>query len=136
MKRLMNSPKFFNKSWLAFVFTSFLKSYEGVSLRSKGDFTVKAWRCGRGEKWLGLRVRLNSKDGSNGRHIGNRRWSCVVHIGTAIVWTPPVVPAILLVTVKVMRPGALPPIGISMGVVIIRVTLKRWIWVGLGAQGA
>ena len=92
----------------------------------------------RGEKRLGLRVRLNSNDGSNGRDIGNRRWSCVnlIHIGTGIVWTHTGAPEILLVTVKVMRPWTMPPIGISMGVVIIRVRFKRWIWFGLGAQGA
>jgi len=38
-----------------------------------------------------------------------------------------------MVAVKVMRPWAMPAIGISMGAVIIR-ALKRW--VGLGGQGA
>ena len=81
---------------------------------------------------------MNSNDGSNGPDICNRRWSCVnlMHIGAGIVWTPIGAPEILPVTVKGMRPSTMPPIGISMGVVIIRVRLKRWIWFGLGAQGA
>ena len=81
---------------------------------------------------MGLRVR-NSNDGSNGCDIGDRRWSCVVHIVTGIVWTHTGAPEILMVAVKVMRPWAMPAIGISMGAVIIR-ALKRW--VGLGGQGA
>jgi hypothetical protein len=99
---------------------------------------MEARRCRRGENGLGLRVRLNSNDGSNGPDIGNRRWSCVdlMHIGTGIVWTHTRAPEILLVTVKGLRPWTMPSIGISMGVVIIRVRLKRWIWFGLGAQGA
>ena len=97
---------------------------------------MKARSSRRGENGLGL-VRLNSNNGSNGRDIGNRRWPWVelTRIGTGIVWTHTRAPEILLVTVKVMGPVTMPPIGISTGVVIIRVRLKRWIWVGLGAQG-
>jgi hypothetical protein len=81
---------------------------------------------------------LNSNDGSNGCDIGNRWWTCVnlMPIGTRIVWSHAGAPEILLVTVKPMRLLAVPPIGIAAGVVIIRVRLKRWIGVGLGAQGA
>ena len=83
---------------------------------------------------MGLRARLNPNDGSNGRDIGNRWWSCVnlIHIGTGMARAPVIIP----VTVKGMMPGAIPAIGVSMGVVIIRVRLKRLIWFGLGAQGA
>ena len=105
---------------------------------SKGDLAVEAWRCGLGENGLGLLVRLNSNDGSNGPDIGNRRWSCVnlMHIGTGIVWPHTGAPEMLIVTVKGMRPWAMPPIGISMGMVIIRLRLKRGIWSGLDAQRA
>ena len=114
MKRLIN-------------FSEFLK----IQVESAG----KAWSCGLGEKWLGLRVRLNSNDGSNGCDIDNRRWSCVVHIVTGIVWTLIRAPEMLMVTVRGMMPWAMPPIGISMGLLIVRVMLKLWIWSGLGAQG-
>jgi hypothetical protein len=105
---------------------------------SKGDLAVEAWRCGLGENGLGLLVRLNANDGSNGCDIGNRRWSCVnsMPIRAGIVWTFTGAPEILLLTVKPVRLWAVPPIGISMGAVIVRVRLKRWIGVGLGAQGA
>jgi hypothetical protein len=105
---------------------------------SKGDLAMEARRRQRGENGLGLRVSLKSNDGSYGPDIGNRRWSCVnlMHIGTGIAWTHTGAPEILLVTVKGMRPRTMPPIGIPMGVVIIRVRLKRWIWFGLGAQRA
>jgi len=98
---------------------------------SKGDLAMDARRTRRGKKGLGLRVRLNSNDGSNGTDIGNRWWSCVnsMHMRAAII-----APKILVVTVKVMMPWTMPPIGISMGMVIIRVRLKGWL--GLGAQGA
>ena len=105
---------------------------------SKGDLAMEARRRRRGINGLGLRVRRNANDGRNGRDIGNRRRSCVnlMHIGTGMVWTHTGAPEILLVMVKPMRLAAMPPIGIPMGAVIIRVRLKRWIWVGLGAQGA
>ena len=77
---------------------------------------------------MGLRVR-NSNYGSNGSDIGNRRWSSVMHIVTGMVWTHAGAPEMLIVAVKVMRPWAMPPIGIPMGAVI-------WsIWICLGAQG-
>ena len=41
----------------------------------------------------------------------------------------------LLVIVIGMMLFAMPPIGISTRVVVFRVRPKRWIWVGLGAQG-
>jgi hypothetical protein len=44
-----------------------------------------------------------------------------------IAWPPAGAPEILMVTVKAMRPWAIPAIGIPMGAVI-------WpIWIGLGA---
>jgi hypothetical protein len=81
---------------------------------------------------LGLGVRLNSNDGSNGCDIGDLRWSCVVAILTGMMWSVTGAPETLLAVLKAMGPWAIPPIGISMGVVIFRVS---WIWVGLGAQG-
>ena len=84
---------------------------------------------------MGLRVR-NSNDGSNGCDIGDRRWSCVVHIVTGIVWTHTGAPEMLLIgTVKAMMLWAMPPIGLSLGVVKFRVMLEMWIGVGLGAEG-
>ena len=73
-----------------------------------------------------LRVR-NSDDGSNGCDIGNRRWSSMnsTYI-VGIVWTPTGAPEILMMTVKAMRPWAIPAIGIPTGVVIGS---------GLGAHG-
>jgi hypothetical protein len=82
---------------------------------------------------LGLRVR-NPDNGSNGCDIGDRR-SCLVHIVTGMVRTHTGAPEILIVTVKGMRLGAMPPIGISVGVVIFRVILEMRIGFGLGAQG-
>ena len=61
--------------------------------------------------------------------IGYRR-SCVVPIVTGMLWTLPVMPEMLT-----MMPRAMPPIGISTGVVISRVIIKMSIWSGLGAQG-
>jgi len=72
----------------------------------------------------------NSDDGSNGLDIGYRR-SCMVPIVMGTVGTPPGVPEM-----PTMMPGAMPPIGISTGVVISRVITKMSIWSGLGAQGA
>jgi hypothetical protein len=104
---------------------------------SKVDLAVEARSRRRGINGLGLRVRLKSYDGSNGRYIGNRRWCCVnlLRIGMGIVWTHTGAPVILLVMLKAMMSWTIPPIGISMGVVIIRVRLKL-IWFGLDAQGA
>jgi hypothetical protein len=78
---------------------------------------------------LGLRVR-NCHYRSNGSYIGNRRRSCVnsLHIA-GIVWSPIGAP-IPIVAVKVMRPGAIPAIGMPTGVVI------GLVWIRLGAQGA
>lgn len=78
-------------------------------LKAKVELAGKAWRCGLGEIGLRLRARLNANDGSNGLDIDHRRWSCVTRIVGGIVGTPPGVPVILLVTVKVMMPGAMPP---------------------------
>jgi hypothetical protein len=105
---------------------------------SKGDLAMEARRGRRRENRLGLRERLDSNDGSDGPDIGNQGWSCVnlMTIGTGIVWTHTGAPEILLAAGKGMSPWAMPPIGISTGVVIIRVRFKRWIWFGLGAQGA
>lgn len=107
-----------------------------IFTHSKVDLAVEPG-SGLGENGLRLRVRLNSNDASNGRDIGNLWWSCVnlMHIRAGIVWTLTGAPERLLVTVKAMMLWAMPLIGLSMGVVIIRVS-KRWIWVGLGAQGA
>ena len=44
-----------------------------------------------------------------------------------------IMPKIPVVTVKAMMPSTMPPIGISTGVVIIRVRPEGWL--GLGAQG-
>ena len=90
---------------------------------------MKAKRRRLGEKGLG--VRLNPIDGSNRSDIGNRWWYLVnsFHIGTVMI-----APMIPVVTVKVTMPWTIPAIGISMGVVIIRLLPIRWL--GLGAQGA
>ncbi len=74
---------------------------------------------------MGLHKR-NSNDGSNGRGIGNLRWSSInsLHI-VGILWSPTEAPGMPTVAVKVMMPWAIPAIGIPMGVVI-------WlIWFGL-----
>lgn len=77
-----------------------------------------------------MRIR-NSNDGSHGCDIGNRRWSSINSMYImGIVWPPIGVPEIPVVTVKPMRPWAIPAIGTPMGVVI------GSIWIGLGAQGA
>jgi hypothetical protein len=53
-----------------------------------------------------------------------------------MAWTHTGVPEMLLVvTVKAMMLGAMPSIGLSMGVVIFRVMLEMRIGVGLGAEG-
>jgi hypothetical protein len=77
-----------------------------------------------------LRIR-NPNHRRHGCDIGNRRWSSInsMHI-MGIVWPPIGVPIIPVVTVKPVRPGAIPAIGMPMGVVI------GSIWIGLGAQGA
>jgi hypothetical protein len=61
----------------------------------------------------------------------------LVGIVTEMAWTLTAAPEMLLVTVKGMMPGAMPPIGFSMGVVIFRVMPKMSIWsgLGLGPQG-
>ena len=82
---------------------------------------------------MGLLVR-NSNDGSNGCDIGDR-WSCVVPILMGMVWTHTGAPEMLIVAVKAMMLGAMPSIGLSMGVVIFRVMLEMRIGVGLGAEG-
>jgi hypothetical protein len=103
---------------------------------SKGDLAVEARQCGLGVNGLGLRDLLNANDGSNGPDIGDLRRSGVnlTHIGMGMVRTRTGAPELLLVAVIPMRPGAVPPIGIPMGAVIILVI--RWIGVRLGAQGA
>ncbi len=105
--------------------------------KAKVELAMEAWSGGLGVIRLGLRASLIPNDGSNGRHIGHRRWGGVnlLYIGTGMVRTPTGVPEILPVTVKVTMPGAIPAIGMAMGVVIIRAVI-RLIWVGLGAQGA
>jgi hypothetical protein len=83
---------------------------------------------------LGLRViRLrwrrvrNSHYRSNGSDIGDRRRSLVNSLRiAAIVWSP-AGPPMSIVAVKMMGPGAIPAIGVPMGVVIS-------IWICLGAQ--
>ncbi len=88
---------------------------------------MEARRRRRSENGLGLRVSLNSHDGTNGPDIGNRRWSRVnlMRIETGMVWTHAGAPDILLVMVKGMRPLTMPAIGIPPGVVIFRVRLIR-----------
>jgi hypothetical protein len=78
---------------------------------------------------LGLRVR-NSHYGSNGSDIGDCRWSSVNSIYiVGIAWAPTGVPKLLMVAAKVMRPWAIPAIGMPMGVMI-------WsIGICLSAQG-
>ena len=75
-----------------------------IFTHSKGELAVEPW-SGLGENGLGLLVRLNSNDGSNGCDIGNLWWSCVnlMHIRTGIVWPLTGALARLLVTVKAMR---------------------------------
>jgi hypothetical protein len=71
---------------------------------------------------LGLRIR-NSHDGSNGRDIGNLRWSInSLHI-VGILWPLTEAPGMPIVAAKVMMPWAIPAIGIPMGVI-------WWIWIG------
>ena len=83
---------------------------------------------------MGLRVR-NANDGSNGCDIGDR-WSCVLPILMGMVWTHTGMPEMLPIgTVKAMMLGAMPPIGLSMGVVKFRMILEMRIGVGLGAEG-
>ena len=83
---------------------------------------------------MGLRV-WNSNDGSHRCDIGDR-WSCVVPILMGMLWTHTGVPEMLLIgTVKAMMFGAMPPTGLSLGVVKFRMILKMWIGVGLGAEG-
>jgi hypothetical protein len=112
---------------------------KGLSECSKSSkivikLAVKPWRSGLyglGDIGLGLRVR-DSHYRSHGSDIGNRRRSCVnspLHI-VVIVWSPIGALKMLIVAVKVMRPGAIPAIGMPTGVVI------RPIWICLGAQGA
>ncbi len=80
---------------------------------------------------IGLRLHLrDSNNSGNGRDIGNRGRPCDI-VG---VVRPPPVPVRPVVAVKAMMPWAIPAIGISMGMAIIRAMLKRWI--GLGGQGA
>jgi hypothetical protein len=52
-----------------------------------------------------------------------------------MVWTHTGAPEMLIVAVKAMMLGAMPSIGLSMGVVIFRVMLEMRIGVGLGAEG-
>jgi hypothetical protein len=80
---------------------------------------------------LGLRRIRNSHYGSNGSDIGNRRWPAVhsLHI-VVIVRSLTGAPKMLIVVARVMRAGAIPAIGMPMGVVIRPVRLS------LGAQGA
>jgi len=104
--------------------------------KAKVDLAMEAWRCGLRVIGLGLRASLNPKDGSNGRHIHRRCGVNLLHIGMWMVRTRIGAPVILPVTVKVTMPGGIPPIGIALGVVIIRVRVKRLIWFGLGAQWA
>jgi hypothetical protein len=97
---------------------------------------MEALSCGLGVIGLGLDVRLNCNDWSNGRDIGHRRrwgYQNFLYIGTGMFWPLTGAPVIIPVT---LMPGAIPPMGIAMGVVIIGLRLKRWIWFGLGAQGA
>jgi hypothetical protein len=81
---------------------------------------------------------LNANDGRNGPDIGHRRRSGVnlLHIGTGRLRPPTGAPELLLVVVIPMRPGAMPPIGLPMGPVILLVRFKTWIGVRLGPQGA
>jgi len=106
-----------------------------IFTHSKVDLAVEPG-SGLGENGLRLRVRLNSNDASNRCDIGNlwRSWVNLMHIRTGIVWTLTGVPERLPVTVTAMMLGAMPLIGLSMGVVIFRVN-SRWIWSGLGGQG-
>ena len=83
---------------------------------------------------MGLLIR-NSNHGSNGCDIGDR-WSCVIPLVMGMAWTHTGVPEMLLiVTVKAMMLRAMPPIGLSMGVVKFRMILEMRIGVGLGAEG-
>ena len=83
---------------------------------------------------MGLRVR-NSNDGSHRCDIGDR-WSCVVPILMGMLWTHTGVPEMLLIgTVTAMMLGAMPPTGLSVGMVKFRVILEMRIRVGLGADG-
>jgi hypothetical protein len=78
--------------------------------------------------WRGVR---NAHYRSHGSDIGYRR-RCLVnslHIVT-IVWSPAGAPKMLIVAVKVTRPGAIPAIGMPTGMVIGPV------WLCLGPQGA
>jgi hypothetical protein len=104
---------------------------------SKAELAMEAWSCGLGENGLGLRVRQDANDGSNGPDIGDRRRSCVnlMPIGMGIVWPLTGAPVILLVILRPMRPVAMPPIGIPIGAMIILVWVTTLIWVGLGTQG-
>ncbi len=66
---------------------------------------------------MGLRIR-NCHDGSNGRDIGNPRWSInSLHV-VGILWPSIEAPGMPIVAAKVMVPWAIPAIGIPVGVVI------------------
>lgn len=80
---------------------------------------------------LGLRRVRNSYYRSNGSDVRDRRGSLInsLHI-VVIAWSPAGAPKMLIVAVKVTRPGAIPAMGMPAGVMIGPV------WLCLGAQGA
>jgi hypothetical protein len=76
---------------------------------------------------LGLRRVRNSHYGSD---IGDRRWAFVNSLHIVAIVSLTGTPKMLIVVAIVMRPGAIPAIGMPMGVAI------RPVRICLGAQGA
>jgi hypothetical protein len=103
--------------------TDIMVNLSSHSLITESELAMKARRRRRCVHRLSLLVRLN--DGSRGYNIGNRRRGVdSLHK----VWTLTGLPEMPPVALEVAMPRPIPPIGMSMGAVII-------IWFGLDAQG-